>query len=103
LDLESIQDKLVKAGRGGYCFEHGALFQTVLDALGFETRSLAGRVLWGSTAAAMPPRSHMLLLVTIEGEPWIADVGFGGLTLSAPLRLEPGLVQSTPHEAFRLE
>ena len=45
----------------------------------------------------------MLLLVEIEGERWIADVGFGGVTLSAPLRLEAGLEQQTPHEPFRLD
>jgi N-hydroxyarylamine O-acetyltransferase len=31
-----------------------------------------------------------------------ADVGFGGLTLSSPLRIEPGVEQQTPHEPHRL-
>src|SRR5699024_4806431 len=33
---------------------------------------------------------------------YIADVGFGSLTLTAPMLLEPGLEQSTPHETYRL-
>ena len=32
----------------------------------------------------------------------MADVGFGGLTLTTPLRLRADVEQSTPHETFRL-
>ncbi len=103
IDLDALQEKLVKAERGGYCFEHSRLFHAVLEALGFQTRPLAARVVWGLPDGELPPRLHMLLLVTIDGEEWIADVGFGVVTLSAPLRLETGLAQETPHEAFRLD
>lgn len=44
----------------------------------------------------------MLLLVEVESEKYICDVGFGGLTLTAPLKLEPELIQHTPHESFRI-
>ena len=37
-----------------------------------------------------------------RGRPYIADVGFGGLTLTAPLRLQADIEQATPHEPFRL-
>ncbi len=103
LDIDSIQRKLVTARRGGYCFEHGKLFLAALEALGFKARPLAARVLWRRPQAALPPRTHMLLLVDIDGEQWIADVGFGGVTLTAPLRLVAGCAQETPHESFRLE
>mgnify|MGYP005843386473 CR=1 FL=1 len=61
----------------------------------------------GSTVGNLPegtitPRSHMLLQVDIDGEKYIADVGFGGLTLTASLSLTPDIEQSTPHEPFRL-
>lgn len=103
LELADIEAKLVDGGRGGYCFEHNRLFQAALEAMGFRIVPLAARVLWNPSPVAMPPRSHMLLLVEMAGEHWIADVGFGGITLTAPLRLEAGLVQQTPHEAFRLD
>lgn len=103
IDLDSLQKKLVKNGRGGYCFEHNRLFHAALTALGFQVRPLAARVVWGLGDGELPPRSHMLLLVTIDGEQWIADVGFGVVTLSAPLRLEVGTIQKTLHEAFRLD
>lgn len=103
VELGYIEAKLVTAGRGGYCFENNRLFQAVLEALDFRVVPLAARVLWNPSPVAMPPRTHMLLLVEIAGERWLADVGFGGITLSAPLRLEAGTVQQTPHEDFRLD
>ncbi|EEA7736224.1 N-hydroxyarylamine O-acetyltransferase, partial [Salmonella enterica subsp. enterica] len=49
-----------------------------------------------------PPRTHRLLLVDVEDEQWIADVGFGGQTLTAPLRLQAEIAQQTPHGEYRL-
>lgn len=102
LDLESLQQKMVLTGRGGYCFEHNLLFNAALNALGFQTTLLGARVLWNATGPAPPPRTHMLVRVDLEGRPYIADVGFGGITLTGPLRLEADVEQSTPHEPFRL-
>jgi N-hydroxyarylamine O-acetyltransferase len=102
LDLASLEDKLVRRRRGGWCFEHNLLFAHVLRAAGFDITTLAARVRWNVPANVTTARSHMLLLVRLEGERYIADVGFGGLTLTAPLRLEAGLEQLTPHEPHRL-
>lgn len=102
LDLASIQHKLVHNGRGGYCFEQNMLFSYVLEALGFSVTRLAARVVWNRAADAPAPRSHMLLCVTVEDQPYLADVGFGGMTPTGPLRLEPDIVQETPHEPYRL-
>src|ERR1700754_3662073 len=42
IDLESLQDKLVTGGRGGYCHEHNLLSAAALERLGFSvTRRLA--------------------------------------------------------------
>jgi N-hydroxyarylamine O-acetyltransferase len=76
LDLESLQIKMVNGGRGGYCFEHNALFAAVLEQIGFRVTRLAARVRFGATRVL--PRTHMLLLVEAESKPFIADVGFGG-------------------------
>jgi N-hydroxyarylamine O-acetyltransferase len=102
LDLAFLEEKLVRRGRGGYCFEHNLLFSHVLTALGFRVAGLAARVLWNRPEDAVTPRSHMLLRVELADGLRIADVGFGGVTLTAPLRLEAGIVQPTPHETFRL-
>lgn len=102
LDTPALQSKLIDAQRGGYCFEHNLLFKEALEAVGFPTTSLAARVIWNRSDDAITSRSHMLLLVEVEGEQYIADVGFGGQTLTAPLRLELDTEQETAHEPARL-
>src|SRR5215469_6173957 len=102
LDLPSLHRKLVLGGRGGYCFEQNLLLSHVLQTLGFHVVNLGARVVWNAPPGTVRPRTHMLLRVDLPGGPYIADVGFGGLTLTAPLRLLPGLEQATPHEAFRV-
>jgi N-hydroxyarylamine O-acetyltransferase len=44
----------------------------------------------------------MLVLVTIEGVRYIADVGFGGMVPTGPLLLDSEAQQTTPHEPYRL-
>jgi N-hydroxyarylamine O-acetyltransferase len=102
LDVESLQRKLVQEGRGGYCFEHNLLLGTALTAIGFDVTGLAARVMWNAPSGAVTPRSHMLLLVQLDGTSYLADAGFGGMTLTGPLRLEADVEQDTPHEPFRL-
>ncbi|CSQ62186.1 N-hydroxyarylamine O-acetyltransferase [Shigella sonnei] len=62
LDDQSLEEKLVIARRGGYCFEQNGVFERVLRELGFNVRSLLGRVVL-SNPPALPPRTHRLLLV----------------------------------------
>lgn len=102
LDLESVERKLVDDRRGGYCFEQNALLANVLIELGFQVTPLIGRVLWGREPDAVPPRTHMVLRIDLDNEAWIADVGFGSVTLTSPVRLTPGLAQRTDLGIFRL-
>lgn len=102
LDLDALQDKLVRRHRGGYCFEHNTLFAAVLTALGFDVTPLLARVLWTRADDAVTAKSHMLLRVALPDGVFIADVGFGGVTLTSPLRLDTDVVQPTPFEPARL-
>jgi N-hydroxyarylamine O-acetyltransferase len=102
LDLPDIEKKLLAERRGGYCYEHNLLLMAVLRELDFAVRGLAARVVWFDPTAIDRPPTHMLLAVDIGGVTHIADVGFGGLTLTAPLRLKSEVEQPTPHETFRL-
>jgi N-hydroxyarylamine O-acetyltransferase len=103
LDIPTLQQKMLRDGRGGWCFEHNVLLGTVLRALRFEVTGLAARVMWNAPPGTVTARSHMVLHVQLGGHAYIVDAGFGGLTLTSPLRLEPGVEQATPHEPFRLE
>ncbi|MBD2209725.1 arylamine N-acetyltransferase [Nostoc linckia FACHB-104] len=102
LEIASLQQKLIYENRGGYCFEQNSLLRSVLISLGFQVTNLAARVVWNLPEGTITPRSHMLLLVNIDTEQYIADVGFGGLTLTVPLSFTPDIEQSTTHEPFRL-
>jgi N-hydroxyarylamine O-acetyltransferase len=83
LDLDSLQAKIVAAGRGGYCFEQNTLFAAVLRELGFDVTLLAARVRLGATRVL--PRTHMALRVRAGDAHWLADVGFGASGLFLPL------------------
>jgi len=102
LDALSLQQKIVRDGRGGYCFEQNLLLSHALKALGFKVTGLAARVLWNASEGAITARGHMLLRIDLNDERFIADVGFGAMTLTGPLRLEPDIEQVTSHEPFRL-
>jgi N-hydroxyarylamine O-acetyltransferase len=105
--LGDIERKFIDQGRGGYCFEHNTLFAGALRECGFETTTLLGRVRRG------PPetwrRTHMVLRVTARLKPrapadaatrtereasaersWLADVGFGAISLIEPILLVDG-------------
>ena len=56
VDLESIQDKIVFRGRGGYCYEQAQLFGAVLERLGFGVERLLARV--GPDGGPARPRTH---------------------------------------------
>lgn len=101
LDLPALQAKLINKQRGGYCYEHNLLLQHVLTALGFNVQGLLARVLWNVSADVTTPRSHMVLLITLNGRRYATDVGFGTVTPTSPLSLEHNLEQQTPHELFR--
>jgi N-hydroxyarylamine O-acetyltransferase len=89
-DLDSIVEKMIVAGRGGYCFEHGTLFQAALDRLGFTAIAHAARVVV-IVPRHQSPRTHMFLTVAIDGERYVVDPGFGGHTAVVPVPLREGV------------
>lgn len=102
LDAGSLQRMMVQGGRGGYCFEQNSLQFHALTALGFVVTAMMARVRYQVPDDVRTGQTHMLLLVDFDGAPYIADVGFGGNTMTAPLRLDDAAEQATPHGPFRL-
>ncbi len=103
IDAAALEGKLVRARRGGYCFEHNGVLFRVLRSLGFSVTPLAARVVWMAPKdAPRSPLSHMLLKVDLPEGAFLTDVGFGGQSPTAPLRLAPDVEQATPHGAYRL-
>ena len=94
-----IFSKLVMSPRGGYCFELNKLLLMALHHFGFEARPLLARVHLRGTPTG---RTHQLLLVNFDGKPWLADVGFGGGGLLAPMPFKLDQVIKQDNLAFRV-
>lgn len=77
--------KLIFDSRGGYCFELNGLFLAAIRKAGFDARPLLGRV---HVTGEVTGRGHQISLITIDNEPWIADVGFGADTPRCPFPLK---------------
>lgn len=101
LDAASLQQKLVQGRRGGYCFEQNGLLRTVLQQAGFAAKGLEARVRAGVPADIVTGRTHMALRVTIDGDDYLADVGFGGLAPTAPLKLASRAEQAVAGGIYR--
>lgn len=86
LDDESLREVVVDRRRGGICFETGLLMQRAFDACGFDYELRLASVI----TAGRSPATHQVFVVTISGDRWLFDIGFGALGPRGPLRLEDG-------------
>ena len=88
IDAEAAFAKIVTGGRGGWCYEMNSLFAAVLEAIGFKVTRVAGAVM-REAMGDIVLGNHLVLLVDVEGEPWVADVGLGDGSLD-PFILQAG-------------
>ena len=93
LDLDGLQNKLVRQHRGGYCFEHATLLAAALTELGFAPVMHAARVVL-MRPKEQSPRGHMFLSVKIGGETFLLDPGFASYSARMPLPLRAGDLHS---------
>lgn len=101
LEEKRLVDKVVGAGRGGFCYELNGAFSALLAALGFEVTLLAGRV-YGDQGRLGIPYDHLALRVgTVDGGEWLADVGFGAHS-HYPLAFAERGEQVDPGGTFRI-
>lgn len=84
LSTNALLDKLLRQGRGGFCYELNQAFALLLETLGFTVSRLSAQVHNGKDYG--PDFDHMLLLVHANGQDYLADVGFGDCFRS-PLQL----------------
>jgi N-hydroxyarylamine O-acetyltransferase len=102
LDPRSLQAKMVRGGRGGYCFEHNTLLDGVLRAIGFDVTMHMGRGRWRVPAGVILPRTHMVLIVSLAGERFLVDGGYGGVGLTSPLKVDEPAPQTSLFERQRV-
>jgi N-hydroxyarylamine O-acetyltransferase len=103
IDEQSIWDKIIHQGRGGFCYELNGLFAWSLKQIGFEVTYLNARV-FNHTGQLGIDFDHLALLVKIpeQSTPWLADVGFGD-SFNEPLNFEERGEQAQGLRAYRLE
>ncbi|KAJ1326076.1 N-hydroxyarylamine O-acetyltransferase [Microdochium nivale] len=77
----------VGGGQGGYCMEANSLFHTVLLSIGFDVY-LAGARIYIPSEKRYLGFSHCVNLVTIKGDRYLVDVGYGSNVGIRPLKLE---------------
>jgi N-hydroxyarylamine O-acetyltransferase len=87
LQEEALFHKIVRQGRGGFCYELNGLFAWLLRELNFQVTLLSAGVSNGAGSFS-PEFDHLTLLIHhLSGADWLADVGFGDSFLR-PLRFE---------------
>lgn len=82
---EDIVNKIMGGPRGGYCYEVNGLFAMALQALGVPYQFVAARPMFYPVRR---PKTHMALVVTLDGTPWLCDLGFGSWGIREPMRLD---------------
>ncbi|WP_369389107.1 arylamine N-acetyltransferase [Streptomyces sp. CG1] len=101
LEEDRLLDKVIGRGRGGFCYELNGAFGALLAALGYEVELLAGRV-YGDEGRLGIPYDHLALRVrTVQGDTWLADVGFGAHS-HYPLACAERGEQADPGGVFRV-
>lgn len=84
LKPEDVVNKIVYSNRGGYCYEVNGIFAMALAAIGFEYQFCGGRPMF---YPHIWPKTHVVLVVSINSEKFVCDLGFGSFGIRAPVSL----------------
>lgn len=103
IDVDGVAEKLLDAGRGGYCHEHAVLIRAAVTELGLTAHPVLARVHLGGPGVAPGGLTHQATIVELDGRRYLIDPGFGGGTPEAALELsESAEARTTPHGEHRL-
>ncbi|MGF1909363.1 arylamine N-acetyltransferase [Vibrio kasasachensis] len=86
LNIDAIVERVVVSKQGGYCFEHNKLLQNALTHLGYDVRPVLARVLLDGNE--FNRRSHRVMLLKLNDQHHLVDVGFGIATPQEALILQ---------------
>lgn len=87
-DLDVFYQPLIEEGRGGICHELSGLFRGLLRELGYDVTVISAGVR-GASDKFGPDLEHMINLVRLGDDLWLADVGFAGPSFTEPVRVSP--------------
>lgn len=99
LQQETIYRKVVENNRGGYCYELNTVFCELLKIVGFKAHLISGRITKGKNTG--PEYDHIAVLVWVDNEYWLADVGYGDFSL-IPLAIHNSAPQWDGRNHYRI-
>ena len=92
IDIRSIFNKIIPTQRGGFCYELNFLFYHLLIHLGYDCQLISARTFNDATDSYGKEYDHMAILVKIQNDIYLCDVGFGN-GLVYPAKLETDILQ----------
>jgi amide synthase len=99
-DVDQAFQHSIVAGAGGNCYELNEPFLQLLEQLGFTARRLSASTRLPNGEFG-PEIEHLAVLVDLDGEQWLADVGYSEATSFAPLKLTTEVQEQDGYE-FRM-
>lgn len=99
LEEQHLFHKIIKSNRGGFCYELNYLFRSLLMNLGFDTQLISARIYDDDKLG--PEFDHMAIVISLENNLWLADVGFGDLFIK-PLRINTETEQIDRQNIFKI-
>lgn len=100
LNHEDLFQKLIIRRRGGICFELNGLYAWLLESLGYSVTNYAARFISKEDPVQM--RRHRVMVVMLDGNRYLTDVGVNQESCRIPLLLEEDLVQSDGISEYKL-
>jgi len=100
LDLADLEDKIVRRGRGGVCYECNVLFRSALEQMGYSVRYMDARMRMSDGDGFGPACDHMVLLVSLDRD-YLVDVG-NGQSCRVPLPLDRDRLHESEGINYRL-
>lgn len=101
LDIDRIYKKIILSKRGGFCYELNGIFFELLIALNFEAKQVSARV-YDKEKGYGKEFDHLAIIVTIDSEEYLSDVGFGDFTFE-PLKIDIGEIQNDERGTFIID
>ncbi|PGS55125.1 arylamine N-acetyltransferase [Bacillus sp. AFS041924] len=102
MNPSKIMEKIASGKRGGICFETNSLLLSVLKELGYNVSFISTKF-WNEEKQCWNPEfSHLSILVKIDDQNYLADVGIGGGFLE-PLLLQDQYEYSDSNGSYRIK
>ena len=101
LDADSLFDKIVTRGRGGYCFEVNGLLSRFFKDCGLDVTDYFARYL--RDEPEIPMRRHRVMSVRCSEGNYFCDIGVGQSAPRYPLLMKEGYVQEQFGETYKFE